>query len=351
MAAVVMAAAFISLMSLAQEKPVLLNYPAGYRVVDMSESQNVAALNEIAARIKKAKEESKIYTIVCRGYSAPESDNAITRNIGRSRTEELAEQFVEKGLVRYRNVVFQFEGIGWNILRQQVERSEMPYRDEVLQILSRPDEIVMSNVHDNQALIVEGLKKIDNGRVWHEIKYTVIPVIRNTLYVTSSGGSKWSLRYNTGSNALNPTYDGNRRKTEEIAQALKEGQSITIAYSPNPGGDNGIYRNIAETRAKNLAASLIEKSGASRNKISYTMSNDGWQDLRSLIAQQKEPWSQEALDIIDNYREHLLRSSKSADDVKLNLLKKIDGGKVYESMKTTMFPLINNILLVEVRTE
>lgn len=335
----------------AQDRSVILTYPAGYRSVDMSIPANVSALNEIAAGIKQAKADKKRFKITCVGYSAPESENTITRNIGKSREEALAEMFAERKLCGEQNVDFIFGGTGWTVLKNQVEWSDLPQREAVLQILSRPDEVVLGDVHDNQALIVEGLKRINKGQVWEEINNTVIPVIRNTLYVTTSSGKKFSLRYQIGFNKINPRYDGNDEKLSEIIDALKDGETVEIAYSPNPGSDNEIYRNIAETRAKNLAELFVQQSKANRSKISYTTTTYGWTDLKGLVAQGNESWRQDALNVINNYREHLTKSSKTANDVKLKLLKDLDNGRVYEKMKLTMFPVINNILVVNLKVE
>lgn len=331
----------------AQDRSVILTYPTGFRAVDLRNLENVDALNELSVLIKKAKQENKNFKIICTGYAAPENENDVTKNIGKSRAEALETLLEEHSLIQSADEIeYKFGGIGWNILRRLVQKSDISRKSEILQILSSPDQVVLSDVHDNQALIIEELKKLNNGKVWDDIKYSVLPIIRNTLYLTTSSGNKYTIRYRTGYNSVDLDYRNNKQQLSAVIEALKEGESLNIRYSPNPGGDNDIYKNIARKRAEDLAEKLVQASKANAGNISFDISNDGWSDLKNLIEQSHENWSDEALQIINNYRYHLLKSNKSANNVRIKLLKKLEGGKIFHEMKIRMFPVISNILIV-----
>lgn len=113
--------------------------------------------------------------------ASPEGSTSLNKTLSKNRTNTISDYFLrhlpagQSALITKNHV-----GIDWENLKVKVEHSDMPYKEEVLQILNNTPEWVVKN-----GVVVDSRKKqlmtLRKGSCWRYIEEHIFPQLRRSL--------------------------------------------------------------------------------------------------------------------------------------------------------------------------
>ncbi len=169
-------------------KEVCVRFPVGESVLDPSYGDNCIRLSEVIAFLENVKNSKTINLVevsFC-GTASPEGAFQLNKDLARNRCMSL-ERYIRKRVALSDGVVSHSEcGIAWKHLAELIEVSDMPHRDEALDILHNTPE----KIFNDRGEWVDGCKKqlmeLQGGRTWYYMHSHFFDKIRDAsvIFVT-----------------------------------------------------------------------------------------------------------------------------------------------------------------------
>lgn len=130
---------------------------------------NAIRLNEIWNLIQNLKEDdpSQIIEVAFCGAASPEGSYELNRRLANGRLTAL-EEFVRRELDIPENVIIRNDSyIPWSYLRKEISRADIPYKQEILDILDA-DSTLVDYHRDNQQIDgrIKQLQQLEDGKAW-----------------------------------------------------------------------------------------------------------------------------------------------------------------------------------------
>lgn len=142
---------------------------------------NANILNQIIAAINVIAEspDSDIRKVLLAGFASPEGYADRNAKLAAGRGEALRSYIMKETRLPYDVFVMHNGGSDWNGLRLEVEKSDIPYRAEVLDIIDNTPEWDATSKTGRMSRIM----KLDNGSVYNRLKRDFFPDLRNAAYI------------------------------------------------------------------------------------------------------------------------------------------------------------------------
>lgn len=147
--------------------------------------------------------------------------------------------------------------------------------------------------------------------------------------------------------AIDLSYRDNAQKFEEFQVSLNNllaDSSAVVRYmeirtSASPEGSTGHNQNLSEARAESIDRYLTEELGMDPHLFRYEAVGEDWEGLAEILKNINTPprWLSEALDIIENTPQWVVKGGKIVDSRK-NRLKRLEGGQPWKWMDEHIFP-------------
>ena len=128
-------------------------------------------------------------------------------------------------------------------------------------------------------------------------------------------------------------------------------QHIRILSAASPEGNSALNKRVAKRRGERLRDYLKETLVLPDSIFTVSSAGEDWQGLASLIAKEKTPWRNKALQIIRHTPEWVTRNGKVVDGRKRQL-QNLDGGKAWKYMLDNHFYTLRTgaVVVCEVKT-
>lgn len=150
-------------------KEFCVEFPVGSSKLDTSYGDNAARLSEVESFLEGIQNDStcELVEVIFCGYASPEGGYARNIELAGGRTESL-EHYVRERVSLPDSIVTIAEGvIAWEPLAILAEASDMPHREEALNVLRN----VPVFTYDSKGVLVDSRKKqlmdLQYGRTWH----------------------------------------------------------------------------------------------------------------------------------------------------------------------------------------
>ena len=128
-------------------------------------------------------------------------------------------------------------------------------------------------------------------------------------------------------------------------------QHIRILSAASPEGNSALNKRVAKRRGERLRDYLKETLVLPDSIFTVSSAGEDWQGLAALIAREKTPWRNKALQIIRHTPEWVTRNGKVVDGRKRQL-QNLDGGKAWKYMLDNHFYTLRTgaVVVCEVKT-
>lgn len=166
-------------------KEVCIGFPVGNSTLDTAYGDNAMRLSEVVSFLESVKKDSTLELVevsFC-GSASPESGFAINRGLAEKRRNSL-ERYVRERVSLPDGIISRPEGfIAWERLAELVEVSDMPHKEEAVDVLRNVPEFT----YDNKGVLVDSRKKhlmeLQYGRTWHYMHKHFFDQIRNASVI------------------------------------------------------------------------------------------------------------------------------------------------------------------------
>ena len=148
--------------------------------------ENIISAFEVEGKVAEGKAGS--YRICCRVTSSPEGSESRNRFLSGKRAESIRRWLLENaGVLSDEIEVVSFDE-AWEELEVLVRESDMPWRDDVLEILCAQgaSQGVAQGASQGSALRKAALRRYCGGEVWEWMKLNWFPLLRQSLVVVST---------------------------------------------------------------------------------------------------------------------------------------------------------------------
>lgn len=152
----------------------------GLSNVDPAYCDNETRLKDFADRIRFIQQDSlcQITSIAIRGASSPEGGSLVNERLSKTRAGNIVVWLKKHFSLPDLPISVSYSGIDWQALTASVEASDMPYRDEVLDILHKTPEKVFRN-----GVLVDSRKRqlqmLHAGKAWFYMEEHFFSSMRN----------------------------------------------------------------------------------------------------------------------------------------------------------------------------
>lgn len=149
--------------------------------IDFSYRENAHILRQIITAIKLIQEsdDSKISGILLAGFASPEGAAQHNQMLGERRGNALRDYLVKETGLTANQFVMHNGGADWEGLRMLVEKSDMRYRDQVLEIIENTPVWDAKNNVGRMGKIM----RLDGGNVYRSMLKEFFPDLRNAAYI------------------------------------------------------------------------------------------------------------------------------------------------------------------------
>lgn len=166
-------------------KEVCVDFPVGVSALDESYGENAARLPEILSFLKQVEEDDALDVVgvaFC-GAASPEGTSTMNKRLAAERTAVM-ERYVRERMDLPDSIVTHCEGyIAWDKLARLVRESDMPAKQEVLEVLDEATEFTEGTsgfLNDSRK---ERLMNLQYGRTWRYMTEHFFPQLRNASAV------------------------------------------------------------------------------------------------------------------------------------------------------------------------
>ncbi len=149
--------------------------------IDTELKDNARSLDDITASVREiqASSDSRVRTIVVAGFTSPEGDFARNDRLGFERSASIKRYIMERTGMADEAIQVYNGSEDWQGLRLLVERSEMPSKQRVLNIIQG---MPVWDAAAQRGRETE-LMRLEGGRVWEWMRRNLFPELRNAAYI------------------------------------------------------------------------------------------------------------------------------------------------------------------------
>ena len=166
-------------------KEVCIGFPVGNSTLNTAYGDNAERLSEVVSFLESVKKDSTLELVgvsFC-GSASPEGGFAVNRRLAEQRREAL-ESYVRGRVSIPDGIISRPEGfIAWERLAELVEVSDMPHKQEAVDVLRNVPEFT----YNNKGVLVDSRKKhlmeLQYGRTWHYMYKHFFDQIRNASVI------------------------------------------------------------------------------------------------------------------------------------------------------------------------
>ena len=195
-------------------------------------------------------------------------------------------------------------------------------------------------------------------------KIVMVVLMPTTLLANAYAASiqdslRTTIYFRPGYSLLELSYRDNAANMKALTQGIQtikgnpcvQLQHIRILSAASPEGNSALNKRVAKRRGERLRDYLKETLVLPDSIFTVSSAGEDWQGLAALIAKEKTPWRNKALQIIRHTPEWVTRNGKVVDGRKRQL-QNLDGGKVWKYMLDNHFYTLRTgaVVVCEVKT-
>ena len=195
-------------------------------------------------------------------------------------------------------------------------------------------------------------------------KIVMVVLMPTTLLANAYAASiqdslRTTIYFRPGYSLLELSYRDNAANMKALTQGIQtikgnpcvQLQHIRILSAASPEGSSALNKRVAKRRGERLRDYLKETLVLPDSIFTVSSAGEDWQGLASLIAREKTPWRNKALQIIRHTPEWVTRNGKVVDGRKRQL-QNLDGGKAWKYMLDNHFYTLRTgaVVVCEVKT-
>ena len=195
-------------------------------------------------------------------------------------------------------------------------------------------------------------------------KIVMVVLMPTTLLANAYAASiqdslRTTIYFRPGYSLLELSYRDNAANMKALTQGIQtikgnpcvQLQHIRILSAASPEGNSTLNKRVAKRRGERLRDYLKETLVLPDSIFTVSSAGEDWQGLASLIAKEKTPWRNKALQIIRHTPEWVTRNGKVVDGRKRQL-QNLDGGKAWKYMLDNHFYTLRTgaVVVCEVKT-
>ena len=180
-------------------------------------------------------------------------------------------------------------------------------------------------------------------------KIVMVVLMPTTLLANAYAASiqdslRTTIYFRPGYSLLELSYRDNAANMKALTQGIQtikgnpcvQLQHIRILSAASPEGNSALNKRVAKRRGERLRDYLKETLVLPDSIFTVSSAGEDWQGLAALIAKEKTPWRNKALQIIRHTPEWVTRNGKVVDGRKRQL-QNLDGGKAWKYMLDNHF--------------
>ena len=195
-------------------------------------------------------------------------------------------------------------------------------------------------------------------------KIVMVVLMPTTLLANAYAASiqdslRTTIYFRPGYSLLELSYRDNAANMKALTQGIQtikgnpcvQLQHIRILSAASPEGNSALNKRVAKRRGERLRNYLKETLVLPDSIFTVSSAGEDWQGLAALIAEEKTPWRNKALQIIRHTPEWVTRNGKVVDGRKRQL-QNLDGGKAWKYMLDNHFYTLRTgaVVVCEVKT-
>ena len=195
-------------------------------------------------------------------------------------------------------------------------------------------------------------------------KIVMVVLMPTTLLANAYAASiqdslRTTIYFRPGYSLLELSYRDNAANMKALTRGIQtikgnpcvQLQHIRILSAASPEGNSALNKRVAKRRGERLRDYLKETLVLPDSIFTVSSAGEDWQGLASLIAKEKTPWRNKALQIIRHTPEWVTRNGKVVDGRKRQL-QNLDGGKAWKYMLDNHFYTLRTgaVVVCEVKT-
>lgn len=184
-------------------------------------------------------------------------------------------------------------------------------------------------------------------------------LLANAYAASIQDSLRTTIYFRPGYSLLELSYRDNAANMKALTQGIQtikgnpcvQLQHIRILSAASPEGNSALNKRVAKRRGERLRDYLKETLVLPDSIFTVSSAGEDWQGLAALIAKEKTPWRNKALQIIRHTPEWVTRNGKVVDGRKRQL-QNLDGGKVWKYMLDNHFYTLRTgaVVVCEVKT-
>lgn len=195
-------------------------------------------------------------------------------------------------------------------------------------------------------------------------KIVMVVLMPTTLLANAYAASiqdslRTTIYFRPGYSLLELSYRDNAANMKALTQGIQtikgnpcvQLQHIRILSAASPEGNSALNKRVAKRRGERLRDYLKETLVLPDSIFTVSSAGEDWQGLAALIAKEKTPWRNKALQIIRHTPEWVTRNGKVVDGRKRQL-QNLVGGKAWKYMLDNHFYTLRTgaVVVCEVKT-
>lgn len=169
-------------------------------------------------------------------------------------------------------------------------------------------------------------------------------LLANAYAASIQDSLRTTIYFRPGYSLLELSYRDNAANMKALTQGIQtikgnpcvQLQHIRILSAASPEGNSALNKRVAKRRGERLRDYLKETLVLPDSIFTVSSAGEDWQGLAALIAKEKTPWRNKALQIIRHTPEWVTRNGKVVDGRKRQL-QNLDGGKAWKYMLDNHF--------------
>ena len=184
-------------------------------------------------------------------------------------------------------------------------------------------------------------------------------LLANAYAASIQDSLRTTIYFRPGYSLLELSYRDNAANMKALTQGIQtikgnpcvQLQHIRILSAASPEGNSALNKRVAKRRGERLRDYLKETLVLPDSIFTVSSAGEDWQGLAALIAKEKTPWRNKALQIIRHTPEWVTRNGKVVDGRKRQL-QNLDGGKAWKYMLDNHFYTLRAgaVVVCEVKT-
>ena len=184
-------------------------------------------------------------------------------------------------------------------------------------------------------------------------------LLANAYAASIQDSLRTTIYFRPGYSLLELSYRDNAANMKALTQGIQtikgnpcvQLQHIRILSAASPEGNSALNKRVAKRRGERLRDYLKETLVLPDSIFTVSSAGEDWQGLAALIAKEKTPWRNKALQIIRHTPEWVTRNGKVVDGRKRQL-QNLDGGKAWRYMLDNHFYTLRTgaVVVCEVKT-